>query len=78
MKKLLFALLALPMSLFAADFDRIGVDVSGSNDQGANFGISDSGSLSLGLAGEGYTFTFDQHDKKAKYTCFRCSRKFFR
>jgi len=62
MKKLLFALLVLPMSLFAADFDRIGVDVSGSNNQGTNFGISDSGSLSLGLAGEGYTFTFDQHD----------------
>ena len=60
MKKLLFALLALPMSLFAADFDRIGVDVSGSNDQGVHFGIANSGSLSLGLAGEGYTFTFDQ------------------
>ena len=62
MKKLLFALLVLPMSLFAADFDSIGVDVSGSNDQGVNFGIADSGSLSLGLAGEGYTFTFDQDD----------------
>ena len=62
MKKLLFALLALPMGLFAADFDSIGVDVSGSNDQGVNFGIADSGSLSLGLAGEGYTFTFDQDD----------------
>ena len=60
MKKLLFALLALPMSLFAADFDRIGVDVSGSNDQGVHFGIANSGSLSLGLAGEGYTFTFNQ------------------
>ena len=60
MKKLLFALLVLPMSLFAADFDRIGVDVSGHNSQGTHFGISDSGSLSLGLAGEGYTFTFDQ------------------
>ena len=62
MKKLLFALLVLPMSLFAADFDRIGVDVSGHNSQGTHFGISDSGSLSLGLAGEGYTFTFDQDD----------------
>ena len=62
MKKLLFALLMLPMSLFAADFDSIGVNVSGHNDQGTNFGISDSGSLSLALAGEGYTFTFDQHD----------------
>jgi hypothetical protein len=60
MKKLLLALLALPMSLFAADFDRIGVDVSGSNDQGVHFGIANSGSLSLGLAGEGYTFTFNQ------------------
>ena len=60
MKKLLFALLVLPMSLFAADFDRIGVDVSGSNDQGVHFGIANSGSLSLGLAGEGYTFTFNQ------------------
>ena len=60
MKKLLFALLVLPMGLFAADFDSVGVDVSGSNDQGVNFGISDGGSLSLGLAGEGYTFTFDQ------------------
>ena len=62
MKKLLFALLALPMSLFAADFDKIGVDVAGSNDQGVHFGISNSGDLSLGLAGEGYTFTFDQDD----------------
>ena len=62
MKKLLFVLLALPMSLFAADFDSIGVNVSGHNDQGINFGISDSGSLSLALAGEGYTFTFDQYD----------------
>ena len=62
MKKLLFALLVLPMSLFAADFDSIGVDISGHNDQGTNFGISDSGSLSLALAGEGYTFTFNQHD----------------
>ena len=62
MKKLLFALLVLPMSLFAADFDRIGVDVSGFNNDGVYFGIADSGSLSLGLAGEGYTFTFDQHD----------------
>ena len=60
MKKLLFALLVLPMSLFAADFDSIGVDISVHNDQGTNFGISDSGSLSLALAGEGYTFTFDQ------------------
>ena len=60
MKKLLFALLLLPISLFAADFDRVGVDVAGSNDQGVNFGISNGGSLSLGLAGEGYTFTFDQ------------------
>jgi len=60
MKKLLFALLLFPMSLFAADFDGIGVSVSGHNDQGTNFGISDSGSLSLGLAGEGYTFAFDQ------------------
>ena len=60
MKKFLLALLALPMSLFAADFDRIGVDVSGSNDQGVHFGIANSGSLSLGLAGEGYTFTFNQ------------------
>ena len=62
MKKLLFALLALPMSLFAADFDKIGVDVSGSNDQGVHFGISDSGDMRLGLAGEGYTFTFNQDD----------------
>ena len=53
----------LEASLFAADFDSIGVDVSGHNDQGTNFGISDSGSLSLGLAGEGYTFTFDQDGK---------------
>jgi hypothetical protein len=60
MKKLLFALLFLPMSLFAADFDKIGVDVSGSNDQGVHFGIADSGSLRLALAGEGYTFTFNQ------------------
>ena len=60
MKKLLFALLLFPMSLFAADFDGIGVSVSGHNDQGTNFGISDSGRLSLGLAGEGYTFAFDQ------------------
>jgi len=62
MKKLLFgfipSLLALPV--FAADFDRIGVGVSGSNDQGVHFGIANSGSLSLGLAGEGYTFTFNQ------------------
>jgi len=62
MKKLLFALLLFPMSLFAADFDDIGVSISGHNDQGTSFGISDSGSLSLGLTGEGYTFTFDQHD----------------
>ena len=60
MKKLLFALLALPMSLFAADFHRIGVDVSGFNSDGVHFGVSDGGDLSLGLVGDGYTFTFKQ------------------
>jgi hypothetical protein len=60
MKKLLFACLMLPMGLFAADFDRIGVGVSASSDDGVHFGISNDGSLNLGLAGEGYTFTFDQ------------------
>ena len=70
MKKFLFALLVLPMSLFAADFDNIGVDISGHNDQGTNFGISDSGSLSLGLAGEGYTFTFDQDDNDVSISAY--------
>ena len=61
MKKLLaLILLVFPINLLAADFDRIGIDVSGSNDQGVHFGIANSGSLSLGLAGEGYTFTFNQ------------------
>ena len=62
MKKLLCALMMLPMSLFAADFDRIGVDVSGFNSDGVRFGIADNGSASIGLAGDGYTFTFDQDD----------------
>ena len=62
MKKLLCALMMLPMSLFAADFDRIGVDVSAFSNDGVHVGIADSGSLRLGLAGEGYTFTFDQDD----------------
>ena len=62
MKKLVFALMMLPMSLFAADFDRIGVDVSAFSNDGVHLGIADSGSLSLGLAGDGYTFTFDQDD----------------
>ena len=62
MKKLVFALMMLPMSLFAADFDRIGVDVSAFNNDGVHLGIADSGSLSLGLAGDGYTFTFSQDD----------------
>ena len=51
MKKLVFALMMLPMSLFAADFDRIGVDVSAFSNDGVHLGIADSGSLSLGLAG---------------------------
>ena len=50
MKKLLCALMMLPMSLFAADFDRIGVDVSGFNSDGVRFGIADNGSASIGLA----------------------------
>jgi len=62
MKKLVFALMMLPMSLFAADFDRIGVDVSAFNNDGVHLGIADSGSLRLGLAGDGYTFTFNQND----------------
>ena len=62
MKKLVFALMMLPMSLFAADFDRIGVDVSAFSNDGVHLGIADSGSLRLGLAGDGYTFTFDQDD----------------
>ena len=62
MKKLVFALMMLPMSLFAADFDRIGVDVSAFNNDGVHLGIADSGSLRLGLAGDGYTFTFNQDD----------------
>ena len=62
MKKLVFALMMLPMSLFAADFDRIGVDVSAFSNDGVRLGIADSGSLSLGLAGDGYTFTFSQDD----------------
>ena len=62
MKKLVFALMMLPMSLFAADFDRIGVDVSAFSNDGVHLGIADSGSLSLGLAGDGYTFTFNQDD----------------
>ena len=62
MKKLVFALMMLPMSLFAADFDRIGVDVSAFSNDGVHLGIADSGSLSLGLAGDGYTFTFSQDD----------------
>ena len=62
MKKLVFALMMLPMSLFAADFDRVGVDVSAFSNDGVHLGIADSGSLRLGLAGDGYTFTFDQDD----------------
>ena len=62
MKKLVFALMMLPMSLFAADFDRVGVDVSAFSNDGVHLGIADSGSLSLGLAGDGYTFTFSQDD----------------
>jgi len=62
MKKLVFALMMLPMSLFAADFDRIGVDVSAFNNDGVHLGIADSGSLRLGLAGDGYTFTLNQDD----------------
>ena len=62
MKKLVFALMMLPMSLFASDFARVGVDVSAFSNDGVRLGIADSGSLSLGLAGDGYTFTFDQDD----------------
>ena len=70
MKKLLFALIALPMSLFAADFDRVGVDVAGFNNDGVHFGIADDGSLNLGIAGEGYTFTFDQDENDMSISAY--------
>jgi len=70
MKKLLFACLLFPLSLFAADFDSIGVDVSASSQQGIHLGIADNGSLNLGLAGEGYTFTFDQDDNAMSISAY--------
>ena len=70
MKKLLFACLLFPLSLFAADFDSIGVDVSASSKQGIHLGIADNGSLNLGLAGEGYTFTFDQDDNAMSISAY--------
>ena len=56
------ALLLLPATAFGADLGKIDVSSNISHSDGISLGLSDSGQFKLGLAGDGYTFTFDESD----------------
>ena len=63
MKKLLaLILLVFPINLLAADFGKIDVHTKISHQDGIHLGLGDNGQYNLGVAGDGYTFTFNGED----------------
>ena len=63
MRKILALILMLsPMAVLGADLGKIDVSTKISHDDGIHLGLTDSGVYSFGLAGDGYTFTFDGSD----------------
>ena len=63
MKKLLaLILLVFPINLLAADFGKIDVHTKISHQDGIHLGLSGNGQYNLGVAGDGYTFTFNGED----------------
>ena len=61
MKKFLIALVCvLPMSVLGADFGKIGVSATATNNNGVTLGFGDDGNVDVSLAGSGFTFGFDQ------------------
>ena len=55
-------LLLFPLTVFGADLGKIDVSSNISHSDGISLGLSDAGQFKLGLAGDGYTFTFDESD----------------
>ena len=63
MRKILALILMLsPMAVLGADLGKIDVSTKISHEDGILLGLTDSGVYSFGLAGDGYTFTFDGSD----------------
>jgi hypothetical protein len=63
MRKILALILMLsPMAVLGADLGKIDVSTKISHEDGIHLGLTDSGVYSFGLAGDGYTFTFDGSD----------------
>jgi hypothetical protein len=63
MRKILALILMLsPMAVLGADLGKIDVSTKISHEDGIHLGLTDSGVYSFGLAGEGYTFSFDGSD----------------
>ena len=63
MRKILaLALILAPLAVLGADLGKIDVSTKISHEDGIHLGLTDSGVYSFGLAGEGYTFSFDGSD----------------
>jgi len=63
MRKILaLALILAPLAVLGADLGKIDVSTKISHEDGIHLGLTDSGVYSFGLAGDGYTFTFDGSD----------------
>ena len=63
MRKILALILMLsPMAVLGADLGKIDISTKISHEDGIHLGLTDSGVYSFGLAGDGYTFTFDGSD----------------
>jgi len=63
MRKIIsFMLLLFPIAVFGADLGKIDVSAKLNHTDGISIGLSDSGNFNFGIAGDGYTFTFDESD----------------
>jgi len=63
MRKILaLALMLSPLAVLGADFGKIDVNTKISHEDGIHVGLTGSGIYSFGLAGDGYTFSFNGED----------------
>ena len=63
MRKILALILMLsPLAVLGADFGKIDVNTKISHEDGIHVGLTGSGIYSFGLAGDGYTFSFNGED----------------
>jgi len=65
MRKIIaFMLLLFPFVAFSADLGKVDVSAKLRHSDGISVGLSDSGNFNIGIAGDGYTLSFDQSDNE--------------